>query len=199
MDANGCYSHLRKTIFSISALNEQSFSKLISVFTPVELEKNSFFCREGMYPLHMGFLCQGLVYSYYQADSTSSKHIRGFFIPGMFLLPLPPFIVRNPSMLNFNALLDTKLLQAKFSELQSLMIADNSIERVINTLVNREWIVNREVFDAGLHLYNVQTRCRLFSEKYRHFISSIPKEDIMSYLQISASQYSNYFETNPHG
>jgi hypothetical protein len=120
------------------------------------------------------------------------KFIRGFYVQSMFLLPLPPFIYRKPSFLNFQAITDVLVMKAKYADIQAIARKDNSIDRFMTGLIQGEWIVNREIYEAGLHLYNAQTRCRLFKEKYNNYLEAIPRNYILSYLNISAKQFDRF-------
>ena len=175
--------NLRKTILLSTALNERSLSELQKLFTLNLMQENDFFLRSGEYPVHFAFVHQGVIKSFV-TDQKGREIIRGFFVPGMFALPLPAFIYRKPSFLSFQAVTPCTILIAKYSDIQALAQNDHSIHLLVRLLIEKEWIVNRELHDAGLYVYNSQTRYRLFREKYRTFIDQIPDRLVGSFLNI---------------
>ena len=183
--------YLRRAVYLLAALNERSFSELQKLFTFRLLQRNEFFLRTGEYPLSLAFIDTGVVKSYY-SDQQGREIIRGIFVPGMFAMPLPAFIYRKPSFLNFRAVTPVTLLLAKFSDIQALANSDHSIRSFIRLLIDREWIINHELHDAGLYVYNHQTRYALFRARYESYISQIPDELIASFLNIPLKQLERF-------
>jgi CRP-like cAMP-binding protein len=179
--------NLRKAILLSTALNERSLSDLLKLYSIQSIQKNDFFLHAGEYPLNFTFIDQGVVRSYY-SDQQGKEIVRGLFVPGMFALPLPAFIYRKPSFLNFQAITSGTILTAKYSDVKTLANSDHSVHLFLQLLIEREWIVNRELYDAGLHVYNTPTRYRIFREKYGSFAEQIPDEYISSYLNIPLKQ-----------
>ncbi len=175
--------NLRRSILLSAALNERSLSELLKLFTIRQLRQDEFFLHAGEYPLYLAFIEQGIISSFY-ASLQGEIIIKGIFIPGMFALPLPAFLYRKPSFLSFQAITDTALFCAKYADLQALLKRNSAVHTFVRTLIDREWIVNREIHDAGLHVYNNRSRYNIFQSKYEGYINQIPATIIASYLNI---------------
>ncbi len=187
MDPEASLENLRKIILLTSSLNERSLSELLKLFTFQGLKQEEFLLHSGEYPLYLAYIDRGIVYSYY-TGLQGEEIIRGIYVTGMFALPLPPFIYRNPSFLTFRAVTDVNLFHARYSDIQALSGANKSVQTFIRTLIEREWIVNRELHDAGLHVYNYQSRYGLFHAKYESYLNRIPLKIVASYLNIPLKQ-----------
>lgn len=179
--------NLRRAIRLSSNLDESSLSKVTKLFSAFSLQTNDYLLSAGEYPLYLAFVEKGIIVSYY-TNLQEYRVIRGIYIPGVFVLPLPSFIYRKPSFMTFQAITGTFILRAKYADLQKLEKTNQTIHVFLKALIDQEWIINRELHDAGLHVYNHQTRYGLFHNKYKQYISQIPAEIIASYLNIPVKQ-----------
>jgi hypothetical protein len=187
MENESCLQNLRKFILSVCSVSEKSLSDLLEIFSPGVVQKNDFFSSAGDYSTRLAFICQGLVRSFY-VDLKGHELVKGFFSDNMFILPLPAYIYRKPTFINYQGLVDTKILYAKYSDLELLARKQRSIDRFVRQLIDREWIINKELHESGLYIYNAQTRYRIFASKFSKYLSSINPEFISSFLQIPLKQ-----------
>ena len=187
MDSEASMENLRKGVLLIASMSEKSLSEFLTLFSVFTLQHDDFFLRAGEYPLYLAFIEKGIVYAYY-TDIQGNKIVKGIFTPGMFVLPMPSFIFRNPSFLSFQVVNGTVVFRSKYSDLQVLSKKDRTVQSFLRSLIDREWIVNREVHDAGLHVYNHSSRFGLFKEKYKDTAHLIPNDIIASYLDIPLKQ-----------
>ncbi len=191
MAQGNCYDNIRKAIFSVCALNEKAIASLIEVFSPAILNKDDYLCRAGDYPMHLAYICKGIFRSFYK-NLQEQEFDKGFYIDHMFVLPLPSFIYRKPSFLNLQAIVTTEILKAKFSAIQNLSEKDPAIKKFMRLLIDREWIVKKELHEASKYIYNAQTRYQLFHSKYAEYIKLIPSCYIASLLHMSEKQLSKF-------
>ena len=187
MNPEASMENLRKGILLSTAMSEKSLSELLKLFSSIILRTDDFFIRAGEYPLYLAFIVKGIVYSYY-TDLHGNKTVKGIFIPGMYALPMPSFIFRNPSFMSFQAVNEAVIFRSKYSDIQLLSKKDRTVQFFLRSLIDREWIVNRELHDAGLHVYNYQSRYGLFREKFKDSAHLIPDDIVASYLDIPLKQ-----------
>lgn len=72
---------LKEYINNISYLNENVFRELEKCFTPLQLQKNDFFVREGEYARKIGFLQEGIVRAFFLMKK--EKNIISNFLLGL--------------------------------------------------------------------------------------------------------------------
>ena len=187
MDPEASMENLRNGVLLTASMSEKSLSEFLTLFSAFTLHPDDFFLRAGEYPLYLAFIEKGIVYAYY-TDIQGKKIVKGIFTPGMFVLPMPSFIFRNPSFMSFQGVNETIGFRSKYSDLQMLSKTNGTVQSFLRLLIDREWIVNRELHDAGLHVYNYQSRFGLFREKYKDIVHLIPADIIASYLDIPLKQ-----------
>jgi hypothetical protein len=193
MENQSCLLNLRKFILSVCSVSEKSLSDLLETFSPGIVKKDDFFSSAGDYSTRLAFICQGLVRSFY-VDLKGHELIKGFFSDNMFIMPLPAYIYRKPTFINYQSLVDTEILYAKYIDLEMLTRKHRSIDKFTRRLVDREWIINKEIHESGLYIYNAQTRYRIFASKFPKYLSSINPEFISSFLQIPLKQVIRFLQ-----
>jgi hypothetical protein len=193
METDNCFQDFRNAIHSISPLSEKSLSVFLGIFSQSTIRKDEFFVKSGDYSKYFAFICRGIIRSYYDKNY-KNEETNNLFIDHMFVLPLPSFIYRGPSYLNYQALTDISYFTAKYSDLEDLSLHQPVIYKFIRILIDREWIINRELHESGLHIYNEHTRFRIFSEKFSSYLSVIDPSIISSYLQVPLKQVEKFIK-----
>ncbi|MBN1599059.1 MAG: Crp/Fnr family transcriptional regulator [Bacteroidales bacterium] len=191
MEVDLCYANLRKAVLSIFPVNEKSLKIFLDLFSFRKLQKDEYLSKSGDYPSHFAFICEGIIRSYYK-NLGDDEIVNGIFIDNYFVLPLPSFIFRKPAFLNFQAVKDTDIMQIKFSDFEALSKGNPTLVKFMQSLIVREWIVKREMYESGIHVYNPKTRFNILKDAIGNFISSVPAKDIASYLRISEKQLLRY-------
>lgn len=195
MESGDCFQHLKNSILSVFPVDHSSLTELLDIFIPVTLPSGAFFSKAGDYSSSFGFICRGAMKSYYTGHS-NQEITKNLFADHNFVIPLPSFIYRKPSYLNFQAITEVEILQAKFSKLEELTLKYPSVNKFTRTLIDREWIVNRELQESGFHIYNFHTRFKLFLERYNKHIHLFNPETIASLLQIPLKQIEKLLKEN---
>jgi hypothetical protein len=193
MVQSDCLEHLKLSILSLVPMDNHSLADLLNIFVPATVQKNDYLCNAGDYSVHFAFICKGAMQSYY-LDHLNHVWVKNYFIDNMFVIPLPSFIYRKPSFLNYKAISQVDLLVAKYSKLEELTIKEPSVSKFTRLLIDREWIVNKELYESGLHIYNNHTRFRIFFEKYHAYIDIMEPELISSFLHIPVKQVDKYIQ-----
>jgi hypothetical protein len=191
MEKGDCFEHLKRSILSVVPIDNHSLSDLLDIFIPVTIAKDDYLCKAGDYSVFFAFVCKGAIQAFYP-DHSNHVSVKSFFIDNMFVIPLPSFIYRKPSYLNYKAITEINLLQAKFSKLEELTLKLPGVARFVKLLIDREWIVNKELYESGLHIYNNHTRFRIFFEKYQSYLNILEPELISSYLNIPVKQIEKF-------
>jgi len=191
MDPVTSADRFRKNLLVLAALSDRSLNALLKLFTLKNLNKDDYFLRAGEYPLQLAFVEQGVIHSFY-TDQLGKHFSRGIYVAGMYLVPLPPFIYRQPSFLSFQAVCGTTLFQARYSDVHMMAKNDIEVKNILRAVIDREWIVAHELHDAGLHVYNKLTRFELFQARYGQYVDDIPADLIASYLNIPPALLEKY-------
>ena len=187
MDINNCREHLRKAILAISPVHDKAIVELQQLFNYEQIKAGDFFCRAGDYSLYFAFICHGLFSSYYN-DAKEKEHCTGLFTRNMFMLPLPSFIYRKPAFQFFQAIQDSAIIKCKYADIENIARKQSSVKDFLRILIDKEWIVRKELILAGKYIYDYQSRFQIFLDQYHEVISQIPVATISSYLSIPEKQ-----------
>lgn len=187
METGNSFDSLRRSILAISPVHEKSLASFLDLFTPESYSADSFFSKSGSYPISMVYIRAGAFVSYYQ-DGNKHALINDIFVEHNFILPIPPNIHRSPSYLNIQAILHSDVLQAKYSSIEALAQKNSSVDLFMRTLINRELIKRKAIYESSPFIYNLQTRYQLLEDSLGKQISLIPPFYLASYLNISEKQ-----------
>lgn len=187
MNIGNCQEHLRKAILAISPVHEKALNDIQQLLIPETIPANEYFCKAGDYSLYFTYICHGLFRSYYR-DSENKEHCTGFYCNHMFMLPLPAFLYRKPAFQFFQAIQDSTIIKMKYAEIENLARKQSSVLDFLRTLIDREWIIKKELTLAAKYIYNNETKYQLFLEQFQEQASQIPVEYISSYLNIPEKQ-----------
>ena len=97
---------------SISPITEEAWYDLQPLFEPIEIKRNEYLVREGSKVNSCYMLIDGAVRVFYNKEGNTTKP---FFIPGMFPTPITALLSDSPSLLSFQALLPSKLIQFSYA------------------------------------------------------------------------------------
>jgi CRP-like cAMP-binding protein len=195
MDTVTSFEALRNSVLTLCPVHEKSLKALLDTFTLAEYPANSLFCKAGDYAWGMAYVSEGIFISYYSGNK-SGPVVKDIFVEQNFMLPLPSFIYRSPSHLNFQTILPAKVLQARYSVIDTLSRDHPSVNTFVRTLVDREWIIRKAVQESSQFHYNMQSRYRMLEERLGVYIRQIPDPILSSYLGISEKQFSKLRQTD---
>ena len=183
--------NLRKASLTVYRIHEKALNEFLDHFKPAILQTGDFFCKAGEVHTHMAYITNGICASYY-SDEKSRKIVKGFYSRNMFLVPLPPFVSRNPSFLNFEAITELSLLSIKFNHLEELARKHDSIKVFLRSLIEKEWIIHKEEIESSRYKYNSRTRFALLQKQLGKDIDKISNYLLSSYLNIPEKQLIRY-------
>jgi hypothetical protein len=61
-------SNLKKVVLSVAPLTHEAWKDFSSLFANHKLNRGSYFCKEGDYPEKVGFVCKGVLRTFYRTD-----------------------------------------------------------------------------------------------------------------------------------
>jgi CRP-like cAMP-binding protein len=191
MAQDECAEMLRKYIVSLNPVHENSLRILVNSFSSFDLGEGQFLTQSGAYPTHFAFVCTGVMHAFY-SDLKGKAHTQDFFGPHHFVLPMPSFIQRKPSSLNFQAITPCSLLVLKYTEIETLARNHSSIRDFLRVLIEREWIIRKSMLESSQYFFNVKTRYRMLTERLGNDLNKLPAAHVASFLRVSEKQLSRF-------
>ncbi|PHN07603.1 Crp/Fnr family transcriptional regulator [Flavilitoribacter nigricans] len=183
------YLRLRETLTLFEPLTDAAWADMQSLFQPGSLKRGDYFVREGAYNYKVGFILDGALRAYY-LDEDGNFYNKTFFVANTFAASLASILQRIPSYLNFDALLDTKFLEASYLDIEALFPKHRCLETCVRKLVEYEWVIKKERRELRLVLNDATQRYLYFREEYPGLENQIPQYHIASHLGITPIQLS---------
>ena len=180
---------IRSVAEQFQVLTDPAWKDLEGLFSYTELKKGDFFVREGEYNDKIAFILEGALRAYY-LDQHGNYYNKTFFIQNTFAVSLASVLQNIPSFLNFDALVDTRILQASYQELVKLFDQHRCIETLVRKVIEYEWVINKEQRELRLVLDDAAQRYAYFREEYPGLENQIPQYHIASHLGITPIQLS---------
>jgi CRP-like cAMP-binding protein len=183
------FQALRKTLEVFTPLTPAAWLDFRELFHPEELPKGAYFVQEGERNDQVAFIVDGALRAYY-LDKNGTFYNKTFFVKDTFAASLASILQRIPSYLNFDALLDTRLLVAHYYQIEALFPKHRCLETCIRKLIEYEWVIKKEQRELRLVLNNATDRYLHFREEYPGLENQIPQYHIASHLGITPIQLS---------
>ena len=180
---------IRSVAEQFQVLTDPAWKDLEGLFSYTELKKGDFFVREGEYNDKIAFILEGALRAYY-LDQHGNYYNKTFFIQNTFAVSLASVLQNIPSFLNFDALVDTRILQASYQELVKLFDQHRCIETLVQKVIEYEWVIKKEQRELRLVLDDAAQRYAYFREEYPGLENQIPQYHIASHLGITPIQLS---------
>lgn len=172
---------------SISPITDEAWYDLQPLFEPIEIKRNEYLVREGSKVNSCYMLIDGVVRVFHNKEG--NEYNKTFFIPGMFPTPITALLSDSPSLLSFQALLPSKLIQFSYNAFRALFEKHRCLEKLMLSIIEQEWI-NKERHDIQMVTNNATTNYILFQKEYPGLENLIPQYHIASYLGITPIQLS---------
>lgn len=189
------FLHMREVLQQFHPFSEEAWSDFRALFAYAELKKGEYFVREGVHNDRLAFILEGALRAYY-LDEEGTFYNKTFFIEGSFAASLASILQNIPSFLNFDALIDTKMLQASYRQVEGLFPRHRCIETMVRKIIEYEWVIKKEQRELHLVLNNATERYAYFREEYPGLENKIPQYHIASHLGITPIQLSRIRSKN---
>ena len=182
-------ANLKNVVANVTPFTEEAWKDLSSLFSFQEMERGSYYCREGEYPDKMAFVCKGVLRAFYRTDK-GVEYNKTFFIENSFPVSLAAVLQRTKSYLNFQVLEDCKLLVANYHKIETLYEKHRCIESLVRKMIELEWVIKKEQRELRLVLNDAEQRYLFFQEEYPGLENRIPQYHIASHLGVTPIQLS---------
>ncbi|MEA5577270.1 cyclic nucleotide-binding domain-containing protein [Anabaena sp. UHCC 0451] len=113
------YQQLFHVLQAIAEIPELEINKLSSIFHPVTLTAGEHLIKAGEAPKTIGFVLSGLLRLYY-LDNSGTEFTKSFCLSNEFIAAYSALLLNQPSRLFIEALEDTSLLVADYTDYQKI-------------------------------------------------------------------------------
>jgi CRP-like cAMP-binding protein len=179
---------LRTYLQHFTALPDDAWEALGSLFKPQSLDKGDFFARQGSVENQIGFLLEGIMRACV-TDSRGTEYNKTLHVPPCFVGAYSSLTTGSVNQINVQALETCRLLIADYRQVISLYDQYPAIERFARRLAEA-FFVEKEKREIELVLLDAEARYSLFREAFPGLENRIAQYHIASCLGITPTQLS---------
>ncbi|UII21494.1 Crp/Fnr family transcriptional regulator [Fulvivirga ligni] len=169
-------------------LPADAMQALLDLFTPVSMEKQFHFAREGEYCKKLCFIQEGIMRAYYR-NPKGEEFNKLFFVNPAIVGGYSSLITGNKNMINIQCLTECTLLQANFQDILDLYEEFPLVER-LNRIIAEDFFVKKERREMTLVMNDASERYKIFKEEYPQLENQIAQYHVASYLGVTPTQLS---------
>ncbi len=169
-----------KTLGPIPLVEEE---RIISLFKPLNIEKNEYFIRAGEAPVNVAFVTNGL-FRYFYVDSEGREYTKYFAMRNDLLISYTSALLGEESRFYIQALDDSSVFISTFKAFYEMIEGHPCWDRIARKLIEIQY-VKKEQREYQFLFEDAETRYTLFLEEYPGLIEKVKHYHIASYLGIS--------------
>lgn len=177
------FDRMRISLEEWTRLPDPQWEELASIFCKKTVLKDSYLLHPGDEVHEIYFVGRGLLRIYYINEEGKESN-KAFPAEGGFAGPLASALTDLPSRYGIQALEDSELLAARYSDYFQLLDRHPAFDRLGRKIM--EWLLGqRELREQSLLQKSAKERYLDFTEQYRGLLNRIPQYHIASYLGIT--------------
>lgn len=175
-------------INKICPLEKETLNNLKTLFHPIHLKKNDFFCKEGEIASHVGFLQKGVIRAYF-LNQEGKEYTKHFFVDQAIIGAYGSLLTKQPNKIAQQALTDCEIWVANFAAIEKGYAQYHDLER-LGRKIAEHYFLEKEQKEIEMALLDADKRYLLFRKQFPTLETIIPQYYIASYLGISTTQLS---------
>jgi len=179
---------------AISPIQEPTWNKVKSIFSPQSLKKGDYIVKEGRVAKKFGFLQEGVIRAFYR-NNEGVEYNKHFFTKNNMVGGYSSMVTQLPNTINQQALTDCELLIADYKKLTDLLDQHQDLERLLRKIAEGYFVI-KEKREVEIVLLEANKRYAIFQKEYPQLEQQIPQYHIASYLGITPTQLSRIRRQN---
>lgn len=169
-------------------ITKETFEVLQTLSSKIELKTGEYIVEQGKKSNKVAILVSGLMRAHCTLES-GKEITKNIFSPISFVGPLAAIIEDKPSLLSYEALVDSEVLEVNFQEFLKKAKTDVKISNFYNAILEYVFILY-ERKQLEMMSSNATQRYEELKKRIPNIEDLIPQYQIASYLNISPVQLS---------
>ncbi|WP_024772346.1 Crp/Fnr family transcriptional regulator [Aquimarina macrocephali] len=179
---------LYKNILEKTTITETEFEEFLAQTKSIVVNKNEHFLNEGEVANYIAFIVSGGLYSY-SIDEKGEKNVVQIALENYWIADLYSFLSREPSKLNIEAIVETKLIIINKDNFEKTCDTIPAFERFQRLLIQKAYISTLQRI-SGLTSKSAPQRYLELVTEHPEIIQKVPQLLIASYLGIKPQSLS---------
>lgn len=188
-DEKMSYQALKHSLESYAPISDESWEALRAISKFRSLTKDTLLYRAGDIPQSYAYICQGLIRCFV-CDEKGKEYNKNFFDEGMFPGSMTALLMSSPSMLTFEAIEDTLIIEIDFSAYRKLMIDKNDLKLFQIYYLEKNWLLAKDSREIEIVQDDATARYLRFINNNLTLVARLTQYHIASHLGITPTQLS---------
>ena len=188
-DENKSFLALRNSLGYYAPISEETWQAFRSISTFRSLPKNSLLYCAGNIPQSYAYVYQGLIRCF-ACDESGKEYNKNFFDEGMFPGAMTALLTTSPSMLTFETIEDSLIIEIDFSAYRKLMIERSDLKLFQIYYLEKNWLLAKDSREIEIVQDDATARYLRFIDENPILVNRLAQYHIASHLGITPTQLS---------
>jgi len=188
-DQNKAFIALRKSLCSYSPISDDTWQAFMAICKFRRLKKHSLLYNIGDIPCSYSYVYHGLVRCF-ACDEKGNEYNKMFFDEGKFPGAMTALLTSSPSMLAFEAIEDSLIIEIDFTGYRKLMIENNELKLFQIYYLEKNWLLAKDAREIEIVQDDATARYLRFIDKHPELVDRLPQYHIASHLGVTPTQLS---------
>jgi len=188
-DEKMSFRALRHSLESYAPISDESWEALRGISKFRSLTKHTLLYRAGDIPQSYAYICQGLIRCFV-CDEKGKEYNKNFFDEGMFPGSMTALLISSPSMLAFETIEDTLIIEIDFPAYRKLMIEKDDLKLFQIYYLEKNWLLAKDSREIEIVQDDATARYLRFIDNNPTLVARLTQYHIASHLGITPTQLS---------
>lgn len=188
-DHDQAFSALRAALLSYAPLSESTWQAFKAICQCKVLAKKQLLYRIGDSLDSFAFIHQGLVRAYV-IDEDGHEYNKMFFNEGMFPGSMSALLTNSASILEFQALEPSVVVEINFSEFRQQLFASKELMRFQIAYLEKNWLLAKDLREIEIVQEGASERYLRFLTEHPGLANRLTQYHIASHLGVTPTQLS---------
>lgn len=188
-DQDIAFQALRTSLSSYAPISDDTWYAFMSVCKYRIIKKQNFLYYIDKVPTSYAFIYQGLVRCF-SCDDKGNEYNKTFFDEGKFPGAMTALLTSTPSLLAFETLEDSKIIEIDFAAYRQLMLNNDELKTFQIYYLEKNWLLAKDIREIEIVQDDATARYLRFVKQHATLVDRLPQYHIASHLGITATQLS---------
>ena len=188
-DENKSFLALRNSLASYAPISDETWEAFRGISKFRSLAKHTLLYRAGNMPQSYAYVYQGLIRCFV-CDENGKEYNKNFFDEGMFPGSMTALLTSCPSVLAFETIEDSLLIEIDFLAYRKLMIEKSDLKLFQIYYLEKNWLLAKDSREIEIVQDDATARYLRFIDERPSLVNRLAQYHIASHLGITPTQLS---------
>lgn len=180
---------LRQSLMSYASISDKTWQAFRALSSFRTLAKGNTLYQAGVQPKSYAYIYQGLIRCFV-CDESGKEYNKNFFNEGMFPGSMTALLTNTPSLLAFEAIEDSLIIEINFAAYRQLMTTEKDLLLFQVNYLEKNWLLAKDSREIEIVQDNASRRYQRFINDNPNLVERLTQYHIASHLGITPTQLS---------